>query len=51
MRLDPEERAMVETYLHTDPRPGGRWIAVLVAGAAVCVAALILLAARLILHY
>jgi len=45
VEFEPEERAVVESYLRASPGPNRAWMAGLVLGGIVCLAALIMLAA------
>ncbi len=44
MELTPEERALVESYLHTSSERNRKWLFVLAVGAVICLCALLLLA-------
>lgn len=46
MKLEPEEKALVEVYLQADATPNKRWEVLLLAGLAACVVLGVLLLVR-----
>jgi len=43
MQWEPEEKALVESYLRVSPAPGRMWLVVLVCGLLVCAGAVVIM--------